>query len=678
MADTARPGGHEETPVNPYNLLEAVNRASSATRSGWLASLLILAFAALPLAGITHRELLLETPVTLPLVTLAVPLLVYASLLPLIVLLVHAGMLMDHAVLAGKVHAFDAAIRTLETTDRRTHPLRLEIHPYFLTEAIAGPRAGWPIRAALRIAGGLGVVLMPACILLAVQVAFLPYHSAELTQWHRALVLADLMLVLAFAVFLAAPGHGWGRALARMVAVKPFASFSGLAAVSAMTAVSLGFATVPGEMLDAVLHANVSGRSAMRVAALEPVERLLPRYLRPGRAIAPAGDANAGVLDLSRRDLAGANLEETRLAGIDLTGANLQGARLAGADLGGARLANANLEYANLDRAWLAGADLTGARLVAASLKGAALDGAVLAGMHGEGAALTQAALSGADLGGAVLMGADLTGAMLAGASLAGARLDAAQLKDADLEAATLAGASLLASDLSGARIGAADLRRARVWHAGPPQFDSGGLADLGDIELRAPDDKSVAELKQGIAAVGVPEGVAVLTDALRGVLDAGERAKWQGSAGYAGWQSLAGSGAQAYGGYKSRLGEALVRLACKPRSAAPGLTTGIVRRAASRDFRGDAAEFADRLKADDCAAARNLPAHLVQDLAAAAERARAETGRGEAGRGEPGRSEMGRSDTGRGEPVRSEAPRGETAARKPGEGDGETGGTRQ
>jgi uncharacterized protein YjbI with pentapeptide repeats len=651
MADAARPGGHEETPVNPYNLLEAVNRASAATRTGWLVSLLILAFAALPLAGITHRDLLLETPVTLPLVNLAVPLLAFA----------------------GKVHAFDAAIRTLETTDRRTHPLRLEIHPYFLTEAIAGPRSGWPVRAALRLAGGLGVVLLPACVLLAVQAAFLPFHSAPLTQWHRALVLADLALVIAFAVFLAAPGHGWGRALGRMIAVKPFASFLGLLVVSAMAATSLGLATVPGEMLDAVLHANVSGRSGVRVAALEPVERLLPRYLRPGRAILGAGEANAGALDLSRRDLAGANLEETRLAGIDLTGANLQGARLAGADLGGARLAGANLEYANLDRAWLAGADLTAARLVAATLKGAVLDGAVLAGVHGEGSALTQAALSGADLSGAVMMGADLTGTVLAGANLAGARLDAAQLKDADLEAATLSGASLFASDLTGARIGAADLRRARVWHTGPPQSDGGGLADLGDIELRAPDEKAVADLRQAIAAVGLPEGVAVLNDALRGVLDAGERAKWQGGAGHGGWQSLASSGAQSFGGYRSRLGEALVRLACKPRVSTPGITIGVVRRSASRDFRGDAAEVADRLKADDCAAARNLPAHLLQDLAAAAERSRAETGRAEAGRPEPVRSEPVR-----GEAARGEAQRGDTPARKPGDGDGEAAGARQ
>ncbi len=660
MADAARPGSHDEAPVNPYNLLEAVNRASAATRTGWLVSLLILAFAVLPLAGITHRELLLETPVSLPLVGVSLPLLVYAGLLPLVVLLVHAGMLAEHAVLAGKVHAFDGAIRTLETTDRRTHPLRLEIHPYFLTEAIAGPRSGWPVRAALRLIGGLGVVLAPAAIMLAVQAVFLPYHSAPLTQWHRALVLADLAIVSAFAVFLAAPGRGWGRALSRMVAVKPFASFFGLVAVSAIAAVSLAFATVPGEALDALLHADVAGRSVLRAPALEPAERLLPRYLRPGRSIAGAGEASAAAIDLSRRDLAGAILEETRLAGVDLTGANLKGARLAGADLGGARLADANLEYANLDRAWLAGADLTAARLVAASLKGAALDGATLARVHGEGAALTRAALSGADLSGAVLMGADLMGAVLAGANLDNARLDAAQLKDADLEAATLAGASLLASDLTGARIAAADLRRARVWHTAPPSSDGSSLADLGDFDLRAPDEKAVAELRQAIAAVGLPEGVAVLTEALRGVFDAGERAKWQGSAGHSGWQSLASSGAQTFGGYKSRLSETLVRLACKPKVSTPGITIGVVRRAASHEFRGDAGEVADRMKADDCAAARNVPASLMQDLAVAAERSRAE-----AGRGEPGRAEQGRS-----EPVRSEPPRGETAARKPGEGE--------
>ena len=84
-------------------------------------------------------------------------------------------------------------------------------------------------------------------------------------------------------------------------------------------------------------------------------------------------------------------------------------------------------------------------------------------------------------------------------------------------------------------------------------------------------------------------------------------------------------------------------------------------------------AEVADRLKADDCAAARNLPAHLLQDLAAAAERSRAETGRAEAGRPEPVRSEPVR-----GEAARGEAQRGDTPARKPGDGDGEAAGARQ
>ena len=43
MADTAGIGP-EETPVNPYSLLEAVNRSSDAAHAAWLIFLAIMAY----------------------------------------------------------------------------------------------------------------------------------------------------------------------------------------------------------------------------------------------------------------------------------------------------------------------------------------------------------------------------------------------------------------------------------------------------------------------------------------------------------------------------------------------------------------------------------------------------------------------------------------------------------
>lgn len=632
MAEATYPaGGSEAAPVNPYNLLEAVNRASAETRIGWLVGLAVLTLAALPLAAITHRDLLLDTVVMLPLVALKVPLPVYLAGLSGVVLALHVAMLAGHAVLAGKVHAFDAAIRTLEIDERRSHPLRLEMHPFFLTEAIAGPRTGLALRGALRLMGWTSVVFAPLAVLLAAAAVSLPYHAPWLTLWQRGVVLADIAAIAALLPHLAAPGGGWWSALGRAIAVKPFASFAALVLLAAVAAFATVAVSLPGEALDRAVTAVIGPRGGL----LSLIERVVPRNLALRHGAMREGEANAAGLDLSGRDLRGANLDGQKLANADLTGADLRGARLVGADLGAARLTGANLESAVLDRAWLAGADLARARLVAASLKDVELEGASLAGAAAAGASFAKASLSGADLSGASLLGTDLMDAVLPGADLTDARLDAALLKNADLEGAVLKGASLYGADLSNARIGVADLRGARVWQTVPPGSDPSGLADFSEVKLGAPDEAAITELRQQIAGVGMVEGTRVLEEALKGVLDPAGRGAWAGSGALQRWQGLVSAGTQtAAGGYASRLTDVLARLMCRPRAAVPGVAIGVVRRAGARDFRGDPVTLVERMRNDDCAQVRNLPARLLQDMAVAAERARGEGGSVTSGEG--------------------------------------------
>ncbi|MEO1720339.1 MAG: hypothetical protein AAFR23_08970, partial [Pseudomonadota bacterium] len=55
-----------ETPVNPYSLLEAVNRSSDMAHTGWLIFLGVMAYLMIAVAGVTHQDLLLEKSVQLP------------------------------------------------------------------------------------------------------------------------------------------------------------------------------------------------------------------------------------------------------------------------------------------------------------------------------------------------------------------------------------------------------------------------------------------------------------------------------------------------------------------------------------------------------------------------------------------------------------------------------------
>ena len=66
MVDSAQVAPESETPVNPYSLLEAVNRSSDKAQGAWLIFLAVMTYVTVAVAGVTHEALLLETPVQLP------------------------------------------------------------------------------------------------------------------------------------------------------------------------------------------------------------------------------------------------------------------------------------------------------------------------------------------------------------------------------------------------------------------------------------------------------------------------------------------------------------------------------------------------------------------------------------------------------------------------------------
>jgi uncharacterized protein YjbI with pentapeptide repeats len=221
---------------------------------------------------------------------------------------------------------------------------------------------------------------------------------------------------------------------------------------------------------------------------------------------AQLGETNLSGAQLTKADLLGAQLTKADLLGAQLDGANLRAAilwsanlsytPLVDANLSGAQLYVANLSNAQLDRADLSnarldqadlsnavlnGADLSNAYLVGANLSNAALSRANLTGAHPVEANLSGAQLDGAKLSDAALVDTDLSGARLDMADLSGARLDKANLSGAQLVGAKLLDAALRDADLSGAQLDGADLRRALGLTQ--PQLD----AARGNAETQLP-----------------------------------------------------------------------------------------------------------------------------------------------------------------------------------------------
>ena len=352
------------------NLLNAVNGAGEAATTAWLIYLALAAYFTVALAGVTHKDLLLNTPITLPILGISVALDRFFLFAPPFFILIHIGMMMQFAILMRKAHAFLGVVRAEESEMESgeagadpVHPLRYELDGNFLIQFLAGPPYATVFAIMLQTIVWLTLVMLAAIVLLYFQVAFLPYHDISLTWAHRLYILADLTLVGLIGTLLTSPvpgfwgslGYGWRNyAFFMLISTVSFAGFF---------AFSYFVATIPGEALDRTLAAigpsvEVPAPSGMPADAQRVF--LPTAYLLEGQVDTASGTSrspfqrNLRVMDedlvkdqgvspgdvslsLRYRDLRYARLDRSDLKQADLTCADLTGASLTGTILTAAR-----------------------------------------------------------------------------------------------------------------------------------------------------------------------------------------------------------------------------------------------------------------------------------------------------------------------------------------------------
>ena len=683
MVETLRMAPEAETPVNPYSLLEAVNDSSDTAHTAWLIFLAVMTYFMIAVAGVTHKDLLLETPVDLPIMQVKVPLAQFFQFAPVVLVMMHLGVLSQLVLLARKTIEFDNAIRLLEPSDRRTHPLRLELNNVFFVQAIAGPHRSAIMSAFLHGMSWLTLVILPVMLVLYIQGVFLPYHDQTITWTHRIALIVDIGLLLLIGVFLTRAETSFFQAFSRSTLTRPMSFLSTVSVLSLAAFLSLFVATIPGEPLDKVTTAMFGPARDHRTSRDRRHEAsflgalvqqgadgsllwVFKRYLDvtdtdlvPDKEVTPGEPS----INLRGRDLKLARLDRSDLHQADFTGADLTGASLSAADLRGARFDCKNLEslvffgdreragcvaarstnFANarLDGSTMSGIDLKSAVLSNARMEGvdlrysaiasadfstAVLDKADLTGgVHAESTSFLSSSMKGADLTGAILYLADLSNSNLQGAVLNLARLEGAKLHDSDLEAAALAQSSLQGANLSGARIVGADFRGAHVWLTQSPLPDPSGVADLSELVIRPLPETDANELAKSLDDLEPASLKALVKEGLGPILNGPDSRKWAGTPAQGKWQALVAASQPALADtYKARLTDYLSKEMCRPRWAAGSLATGIARRAIAHQFRGDPAMILDRLKAADCAPGRLVPQRTLDSLATAAELTRA------------------------------------------------------
>ncbi|MEW5964899.1 MAG: pentapeptide repeat-containing protein [Pseudomonadota bacterium] len=682
MADLSRVAPEGDTPVNPYSLLEAVNNSSETANTGWLIFLGIMTYFMIAVAGVTHRDLLLETPVSLPILQVQIPITQFFQFAPPILVLFHIGVISQLVLLARKTLEFDHAIRLLEPGERRSHPLRLELHNFYFVQAIAGPHRSKVMSGFLHGMAWLTLVVIPVVLLLYIQIVFLPYHDLAITWSHRAALIVDVAMLALIGVFLMRAETSFFQAFWRTTFSNPLSFiFTGLVLVVAL-AFSFVAATVPGEALDR-LGQTVFGADRLEQSYRD--RRRAGGFALPFVTVRADGslfgifrrnlvvtdtdlvsdkDVTPGepTLNLRGRDLRYAVLDRSDLHQADITGANLDHASLVGSDLRGAWLQCADLnellltddrdrasctsaEHTNLSRAVLTGGhmtgiDLDGARLEEARLEGVEMPYSSLAGanfasarmdkadltggVQAQGANFLIASMQGADLTGAQLQFADFTAAAMQGAVLNHGHLEAAVMRDADMEAVSMQNAKLQGADLTGARIAGADMRMAAIWMTEPPLEDRLGMADLSDASIRPLDEGDVAALTRAIARIDQPRLKAQLADGLAPIMNIAESRKWASTPALRGWQGLITSSVAAQGdGYREKLTDYLAGAMCRPRWSNGAVATGVARRAQGQLFRGDPVALYVRLKAEACVPGKSVPSRVMSGLASAADSAR-------------------------------------------------------
>ena len=485
-------------PEEVKGFLDEANAASDPARTAWLAFLALLTYVVVTLASVSHKDLLLNSPVRLPIINADIPLVGFFQYAPAMLLLVYLSLLVQHVVLARKYRRFTDAIASYEMKSRTQHLARERVHSYAFSQILAGPRPHRITKVMMQLIVYVTFAVLPIVTLLYFQIKFLPYHEVWITYWHRfAVLLGFAMLILLTPIMQhAPPKRKWDIRMGPQAEAWE-ASGRQVLMILLLLPIVVGFswliATVPDEWIDRRLgfvppaEAGIGAEGEAKL--LNPIVRRLVYDRLPD-------DGNKGWWRrwlLSYRVLI---VEDTDL-GVD------ESAKLV--------LRERNFRYALLNRSDFRRADLTWADLRATqmwrtSAKGklndTQLQGAVLKEAQLQGAHLSSASFQGADLNFAELQGANLSYAKLQGADLRGAQLQGADLRYARLQGADLEGAQLQDADLEGAALQGAVLTSAEIWLAKFPR----GLTDqwpvplgLTQVKMSALTPEAKAQLKQGI-----------------------------------------------------------------------------------------------------------------------------------------------------------------------------------
>lgn len=415
-------------------LARDVNTASMAARNAWLVFIAVIAYFFISLAAISHADLFLSKPVRLPILDVDIGQKAFFLFGPVSLVLMHFSLMLQHAMLARKVRNLHERVTHFEGADMyRKHRVRVQLHSYFYTQLIAGPFRSKFFSALLRLTTWLTLAVLPVVVLLDFQVTFLPYHDLTITWVHRGYVIADLLILIIFGVFMRFPEKGFVSGFGGTMSVAPLA-FTTLFFTSIVTLFfSISVATIPDERMDRTMtnvwpmavYKNEGDLRRPRYAFglttmlfegqvdyfTGKLTSVFGRNMVVTDANLVGGEVPKGTtISLRKRDLRYGVFDRTDMRGADMTGVLATGASFRETNLNGAKLELADIQLADFWRAQVGSidarnanlrnslfreVDMTHGDLRDATLDGSDLQGASLGGVRWQGASVKNADMTG-------------------------------------------------------------------------------------------------------------------------------------------------------------------------------------------------------------------------------------------------------------------------------------------
>lgn len=406
------------------SLAADVNTTSASARTGWIFFLAAQAYFFVALAGLEHRDLLLDAPVPLPLLQVDIQLRAFFLFSPIIFVLFHLGILLQHVMLSRQVRELHSNVSHFEGNNFfRTHRVRFHLHSYFFTQLMAGPKRSPFFAFFLSLLTWLSFGILPVILLLDFQSTFLPFHDLQVTWAHRIYLALEVLILTVFAVFMRHPGLGFVVGFGRTIVERPLGFIVSFMASLCAIFFSFCIATIPDERMDRIMTSlwpetidgEVTDGLSPRQAFL-PTARLFEAGVDvlSGRPVGLFGrnlivvdqdivkddaiDPGSTSINLRKRDLRYGIFDRSDLRQVDMTGAILTGASLK----------ETVLFEMKAEKAILRGANLRYARLVPQQSSGRVYNKINLRG----------ADLREADLTGTVLISVDMQDALLKGTKL--------------------------------------------------------------------------------------------------------------------------------------------------------------------------------------------------------------------------------------------------------------------